>query len=112
MIKSYMILNDLGKGYNAKVKLGLNVLTNKYYAIKIFNTQKIKRRDLVNPLKRNSLINIFNEIEILKALRSPYTISFEEFIEEGDKAYIVMEYVDGGCLQDLIDNSELDKTLT
>ena len=53
---------------------------------------------MINPLKRNSLLNIFNEIEILKSLKSGYTIKFEEFIEEGDKAYIVMEYVDGGCL--------------
>ena len=96
-------MRELGKGYNAKVKLAMNVLTNKFYAMKIFNTQKIKKRDSVNPLKRNSIINIFKEVEILKLMRSTYTIKFEDFIEDGSKSYIVMEYVDGGCLQDLID---------
>ena len=38
MIKNYQLLKDLGKGYNAKVKLAINVLTSKYYAMKIFNT--------------------------------------------------------------------------
>ena len=54
-------------------------------------------------------MNIFNEIEILKHMNSPHVIKFEEFIEDGIKAYLVLEYIEGGCLQDLIDNLELDK---
>ena len=45
-------------------------------------------------------------------MNSPHVIKFEEFIEDGVKAYLVLEFIDGGCLQDLIDNMELDKTQT
>ena len=45
-------------------------------------------------------------------MSNPYIIKFEEFIEDGIKAYLVIEYVDGGCLQDLIDEGSLDKITT
>ena len=42
-------------------------------------------------------------------MNSPHIIKFEEFIEDGVKAYLVLEYIDGGCVQDLIDRGDLEK---
>ena len=38
-------------------------------------------------------------------------IKFEEHIEDGVKSFIVMEYVDGGSLQDIIDESLMTEEL-
>jgi serine/threonine protein kinase len=98
VIRNYCIVKDLGKGYNAKVKLAVNMLTNQMVAIKIFNTQKIKSRDSVSPLKRNSMLNIIKEVEIIKSMNHPHIAKFEEIIEDTRKTYVVMEYVDGGSV--------------
>ena len=57
-------------------------------------------------------MNIIKEVEILKSLNHPHIAKFEELIEDASKTYVVMEYVDGGSVQDLIENKCLNKTIT
>ena len=109
VVENYSIVKELGKGYNAKVKLVQNRQTNQLYAMKIFNTVKLKRKDSISLLKKDSIGDITKEVEILKQLNHPNIIKLEEFIEEQQKSYVILEYADGGCLQDLIDKNLSDE---
>lgn len=50
--------------------------------MKIFNTVKLKRKDSISLLKKDSIGDITKEVEILKQLNHPNIIKLEEFIEE------------------------------
>lgn len=66
--------------------------------MKIFNTQKLKRKDSISLLKKDSIGDIAKEVEILSHLNHANIIKLEEFIEEQQKSYVILEYADGGCL--------------
>lgn len=66
--------------------------------MKIFNTLKMKRRDSVSLLKKNSISDIYKEIEILKQLNHKNILKFIEFKEENMKCYVILEYAERGSL--------------
>ena len=63
---------------------------NKLYAIKKINIQNKDEKEVV-----------YNEINILKIMKSKYSVDFIESIEKDDNIYIVMELCDGD-LNDLV----------
>jgi serine/threonine protein kinase len=84
----YTLINKIHEGgfgicYKAKDE------NNNLYAIKKIN---IQNKEVVK-----------KEIEILKIMKSKYSVNFEEYIEKGDNIYIVMELCDGD-LNDLLEN--------
>jgi len=92
-------LKTLGTGYNSKVKLGFDPLSNGYCAVKII------KYDQAAPV---NLKNLQKEIAVLSSLKHPNIVNLIEFIETADyfkkngKSYkalvIVMELVPGGEL--------------
>ena len=94
----YIIRRTIGKGTFSKVKLGINVKTNKKVAIKILEKSKI--------LEKEDLERILREMEMLKKFNHPNVIETYE-ISETPKAYlIIMEYCEGGELFNYIVKKE------
>lgn len=68
--------------------------------MKVFNTLKMKRKDSVSLLKKNSLNDIKKEIEILKSLDHPNVIKYVDCLEESIKTYVFLEYAENGSIED------------
>ncbi|RMZ54148.1 hypothetical protein APUTEX25_005304 [Auxenochlorella protothecoides] len=94
----YRIGRTLGTGGFSVVKLATHKETGDEYACKIMslpppgasNAAEVTRED------------IFKEINILISLDHPNIIYLREYFEEGNKAYLVMEYLGGGELLDAV----------
>lgn len=57
--------------------------------------------------------NIYSEIKILKKLNHPTIVKFYKMLKDEDYYYILMEYIKGGTLLDLInDRKKEGKTIT
>ncbi len=63
-------------------------------AVKILNKKKIKQQKMGDKVKR--------EIRILKLFRHPHVIRVYEFFDSPTDVYVIMEYVPGGELFDII----------
>ena len=63
---------------------------NKFYAIKKINIQNKEA---------------YNEINILKNMKSKYSVEFIDYIEKDDNIYIIMELCDGN-LNDLLEKKK------
>ena len=93
-IDDFEILQILGRGkygFVSKVKSKIN---QKIYAIKVTDFSLIK-----DELERQVLRN---EIEIISNLDSPHIIKFYGYFKEGERFYIIMEYINNGNIKDYI----------
>ncbi len=78
-----------GTAYLAKLKDGEQVVL-KEYILPVFVDAKVRRE----------AIDTFNhETEVLKRVQSPLIVSLEEAFIEDNRAYLVLEYVDGPSLK-------------
>ena len=93
-IENYHITKELGKGSYATVKLATHLITQKKYAIKIYT-----KKSLLNKQKRNT---VKNEIDILKQLDHIHIMKLYEIIDTEEFLYLVLEYINGGSLLDII----------
>jgi len=102
MIKDYIIKEILGLGAFGTIYKVQKKTNNKLYVIK-----KIFLKDL-SPiqLKKAKL-----ESQILPSVKSPYIVRYYESFEENNFLNIVMEYCDGGDLNDFITKNEQTKIL-
>ena len=95
VINQYEIIDELGRGVHGKVKLGRNLNTEEYVAIKIVDRSARRRRlgKTSNPAEK-----IKREIAILKKARHPNIVSLLEVIDDPakKKVYIVLEHVEMG----------------
>lgn len=83
----YKILNVIGRGGMSIVYLAMNERVNKQWAIKeAFCADK-------------------KEIEMLKKLRHPHLPSVVDVIERGDSLLIVMDYIEGRSLDEIVRES-------
>lgn len=87
----YKILNVLGRGGMSIVYLAMNERVNKQWAIK-----EILKRD-AHHLHANK-----REIEMMKKLRHPYLPGIADVIENQNSLLIVMDYIEGRSLQDIL----------
>ena len=87
----YKILNIVGKGGMSIVYLAMNEKANKQWAIK-----EIQRQDY-----RDFEIDK-QEIEMMKRLKHPGLPSIVDVIERKDSLLIVMDYIEGRSLEDLV----------
>ncbi|XP_049990805.1 sperm motility kinase X-like [Alexandromys fortis] len=82
----YVLLNTLGKGAFAEVKLACHLLTNMEVAVKI----------LVNGEENDG--NNRKELNFMKELEHPYIIKLFHIIESKDHTYMVLEFAARGSL--------------
>ena len=101
-IENYQMSKVLGKGSYASVKLATHILTKDKYAIKIYT-----KCSLLNKQKKNT---VKNEINILKQLDHVNIMKLYEVIDTEKYLYLVLEYIKGCSLLDLI-KKEHDHTL-
>lgn len=98
VIGSYLFGEVLGKGAYGKVKEAANILTRQKVAIKIINKKQLRKIP-------GGEENVRQEIEMQHQLFHPNIVKlFESFtIPEKNKMYIVLEYIGGGSVQDLLE---------
>jgi hypothetical protein len=98
-IEDYLITKELGKGSYAVVKLAKHKVTKENYAIKIYT-----KESLLDPQKRNT---VKNEINILKQLNHINIMKLYEVIDSSKYLYLVLEYIKGVSLLDIIKAEKL-----
>nr|XP_041568619.1 serine/threonine-protein kinase PAK 1-like [Taeniopygia guttata] len=87
----YTELEDIGKGTFGHVVRALNKATGGEVAIKKIILKGLKRKQVT-----------VNEISIMKRHRSPSVVNYLDSSLLGEELWLVMEYMDGGTLSDVI----------
>ncbi len=88
-------LITIGEGAYGKVFLAKHKKTDKKYAIKVINKEKIK-------LKNQKLDSIYKEITIHGSLIHPNIIRLYSYSEDEKNFYFIMEFAENGTLYNLI----------
>jgi len=103
-LDDFQIVRPLGKGHFGSVYLVTSKLTNKLYAMKEIQTSKYSSQEEVQQVEK--------EIKLLENLRHPHVITYFNSFKEKGNIYIVIEYINGGSLEDLlIDNIKKKKRI-
>lgn len=92
--KRYEIVEKIGGGGMALVYKAKCQLLNRYVAIKILRSEFISDKDLLDKFKKES--------QAAASLSHPNIVNIYDVGEEDNIYYIVMEYVDGKTLKQLI----------
>jgi len=97
IIKTYTIIRPLGKGGMAQVYLGSK--NSRYYAIKEVSEFSSSEQEEV------AVKSFEKEADILSDTRHPGLPVYYETFMYGNKIYLVMEYIEGNSLEELINSS-------
>ena len=97
-IENYFINKEIGKGSYASVKVGINKVNKKKYAIKIYN-----KIDLIDIDKKKT---VKNEIKILKNLNNEYIMKLYEVIDTQSNLFLICEYIQGINILDYMRKNE------
>eukprot|EP00667_Euglena_gracilis_P004859 EG_transcript_4890 len=89
----YMTLETVGTGCYAAVKRCLQLTSSREFAVKCCAKAG---------MKESLLKGLQHEVAAMQALRHPHIIGLQEVFNTPDALYIVMEYVRGGTVYDLI----------
>lgn len=95
----YKITKLLGQGGMGEVYLAIDEKSKQEVAVKILARQLVTNQGLIDRFKR--------EAETLQKLEHPNIVKFIDAFENESQYVIVMEYVSGGNLQDLIKQGRL-----
>ena len=93
-IRDYESIAVIGRGAFGEVHVCREKKTGKIYAIK-----KIKKNIIV---LKNQVIHILNEQFFMSRAKSPWIVELKESFQEDDYLYLVMEYLPGGDLMNLL----------
>ncbi|CAD8093936.1 unnamed protein product [Paramecium sonneborni] len=98
----YEILQiELGSGTYGKVKLAINNVQNKKFAIKIVTNLYIKiSKSYIKQIYATQ--HILNELNYLSGCKHKNIVEYVEHFEDRDNIYIVLEYCGQGTLDELI----------
>ncbi len=99
-ISRYKIEKILGKGAVGTVYKAYDPVINQFVAIKVIHKHLLEQDDSGEQLKR-----FRNEVLAGRRLKHPNIVSIYEYGEEGDNAFIIMEFVEGRQLKDFLDNN-------
>lgn len=94
-IGRYKIVELLGRGGMAEVYKAYQASLDRYVAVKLMHTFLAEDPDFFNRFDR--------EAKNVAALRHPHIIQIHDFDHEGEIYYMVMEFIDGGTLKDLLE---------
>lgn len=92
-ISDYIIGKDLGRGSYSKVKQATHKLTQKVFAVKIYEK---------SVLQSLQLRNAYTEIQILKSLSHPNIIKFHYFLDTPEFIYLFFDLISGPLLSDYV----------
>ena len=93
-IRDYESIAIIGRGAFGEVHVCREKTTNKIYAIK-----KIQKNMLII---KNQIIHILNEQFFMSRAKSQWIVELKESFQEDDYLYLVMEYLPGGDLMNLL----------
>ncbi len=96
-IDHYILDRTLGTGGFGKVKLAIHEYTGSKVAIKIINKKLIKSQKISSKIQR--------EIRLMKYFNHPNMIKLYQVLDTAQNIFVVMEYVPGGELFDLVNGS-------
>ncbi|KAK3126072.1 hypothetical protein QOZ80_7BG0613500 [Eleusine coracana subsp. coracana] len=96
-VGKYELGRTIGEGTFAKVRIAKNTETGEHVAIKILDKAKVLKHKLVEQIKR--------EICTMKLIQHPNVVRLYEVMGSKTRIYIVLEYVMGGELHDIIASS-------
>ena len=95
----YKDLKTIGKGASGAVYSAYELGTNKCVAIKQMNLQQQPKKDL-----------IVNEIIVMKGSKHKNIVNFMESYLVGGDLWVVMEYMEGGSLTDVVTFNIMSET--
>ena len=111
MVNNYILLEAVGTGSYAEVRLAKEKRTDALYAVKVIN-KDVLRRKLTHPsaaLAGNGasdtmLDDVKREIAIMKKLSHPHVLRLFEVMDDPkvNKLYLVLEYMKRGDLMQLL----------
>uniref|UniRef100_A0A3P8YAP5 non-specific serine/threonine protein kinase n=1 Tax=Esox lucius TaxID=8010 RepID=A0A3P8YAP5_ESOLU len=96
--KKYTRYEKIGQGASGTVYTAIDVATGQEVAIKQINLQKQPKKEL-----------IINEIMVMKELKNPNIVNFVDSFLMGEELYVVMEYLAGGSLTDVVTETCMDE---
>ena len=97
-LKNYHFQERLGKGQYAQVMKAINRTTKTPCAIKVLDNLQIKLQPIVLKLLKS-------EISILQTVNNPNVVKLYEYLHENNHHYLVMEYCNGGDLEEYFKKS-------
>ena len=103
-LSDFIIERKLGEGHFGSVNLVISQKTNKLYAMK-----QIKSSMYSN---QQEYLEVEREVKLLENLNHPHIIKYFSSFKENNDLYIVTEYINSGCLYDLMEeNIKQDKKI-
>jgi len=95
----YSTIKKVGQGASGHVYVAKTLSTGKKVAIKQMDLSHQPRKEL-----------IVNEILVMKESQHPNIVNFlESYLVKGNELWVVMEYMEGGALTDVIENNQLEE---
>ncbi|KAF9431008.1 Protein kinase [Podila epigama] len=96
----YSKIKKVGQGASGSVYVAKHLTTNTKVAIKQMDLTMQPRKELV-----------VNEILVMKESTNPNIVNYlDSFLVRGQELWVVMEYMEGGALTDVIDNNKLTES--
>ncbi|KAH8993194.1 Pkinase-domain-containing protein [Lactarius akahatsu] len=95
----YSKIKKIGQGASGHVYVAKTLATGKKVAIKEMDLTTQPRKEL-----------IVNEIMVMKESRHPNIVNFlNSYLVRGNELWVVMEFMEGGALTDIIENNTLEE---
>ncbi|KAL7303592.1 hypothetical protein TKK_0003747 [Trichogramma kaykai] len=89
----------IGEGSTGTVCIATDKATNRQVAVKKMDLRKQQRREL-----------LFNEVVIMRDYHHPNIVEMYDSFLVNDELWVVMEYLEGGALTDIVTNSRMDES--
>ncbi|CAN6206521.1 unnamed protein product [Urochloa humidicola] len=93
----YELGRTIGEGTFAKVRIAKNMETEEHVAVKIIDKAKVHKHRLVEQIRR--------EICTMKLIQHPNVVRLYEVMGSKTRIYIVLEFIMGGELHDIVATS-------
>jgi serine/threonine protein kinase len=94
-IGKYQILSELGRGATSAVYLALDPFANRKVAVKVVQREVLGDREHGRRFRKLFL----TEASLTGKLSHPHVVSIYDAVADDEGSYIVMEYVEGGTLE-------------
>ncbi|GIW22915.1 MAG: hypothetical protein KatS3mg068_1922 [Candidatus Sericytochromatia bacterium] len=104
-IGKYKVIQEIGRGGMGSVYLGIDEVLNRNVAIKELKTDENKKND---PEAYSTLVRRFKrEAQILAQLSHKNIVAVYDIIEKNQDQYIIMEYLNGKTLEDILEQEKI-----